>query len=299
MESIMHDTSALKKKLDYARFIHIVIMFMVAMLIFLFSTFPEKWWVLITVLSVSAGIEPGLIIRRAKHRIGGTLLALIILIPLLYLLQLNYRLISILFVLAIVGLSVATLNTRRYDISVFFITLVVFFLMAQTEEATSPRGPFEMVLNRGICTLFGVFIVLAGDYFLFQAYRYSHRLYFFHQVIVYDFLNDIVRKIDESNTEKINTLLFVEKLRGQFTEHYLPISISSENLKLDFKTSEHTKKRIDIFQETIWEIRRLVFALCISEFVLHSSTASEQHLQRFKLLMNKARTHFIQFEGRY
>ncbi|HEL8420579.1 TPA: FUSC family protein, partial [Legionella pneumophila] len=108
-----------------------------------------------------------------------------------------------------------------------------------------------------------------------------------------------VRKIDESNTEKINTLLFVEKLRGQFTEHYLPISISSENLKLDFKTSEHTKKRIDIFQETIWEIRRLVFALCISEFVLHSSTASEQHLQRFKLLMNKARTHFIQFEGPY
>ncbi|HFD2362500.1 TPA: FUSC family protein, partial [Legionella pneumophila] len=193
----MHDTSALKKKLDYARFIHLVIMFMVAMLIFLFSTFPEKWWVLITVLSVSAGIEPGLIIRRAKHRIGGTLLALIILIPLLYLLQLNYRLISILFVLAIVGLSVATLNTRRYDISVFFITLVVFFLMAQTEEATSPRGPFEMVLNRGICTLLGVFIVLAGDYFLFQAYRYSHRLYFFHQVMVYDFLNDIVRKIDE------------------------------------------------------------------------------------------------------
>lgn len=94
---------------------------MVAMLIFLFSTFPEKWWVLITVLSVSAGIEPGLIIRRAKHRIGGTLLALIILIPLLYLLQLNYRLISILFVLAIVGLSVATLNTRRYDISVFLL----------------------------------------------------------------------------------------------------------------------------------------------------------------------------------
>lgn len=40
--------------------------------------------------------------------------------------------------------------------------------MAQTEEATSPRGPFEMVLNRGICTLFGVFIVLAGDYFYFR-----------------------------------------------------------------------------------------------------------------------------------
>lgn len=295
----MLQAAELKRKLDYARFTHLVIMFMVAMFIYLFTTFPEKWWVLLTVLVISAGIEPGLIIKRAIHRIGGTFLALVILVPLIYFMQLNYRLIPVVLIISLIGMSVASLNVKRYDITVFFITLVVFFLMAQTSNPESPHGPFVMVLNRGICTLLGILIVLIGDYFLFQAFRYSQRLYLFHQIMTYEFLNDIVQQITTCNTEKINTFLFVEKLRGQVIKHYIPISISSENLKLDFKTSQYTKKRIDIFQETIWEIRRLIFALCISEFVLHSSTTTEKHLQRFKLLMNKARTHFIQFEDNH
>lgn len=295
----MLQAAELKRKLDYARFTHLVIMFMVAMFIYLFTTFPEKWWVLLTVLVISAGIEPGLIIKRAIHRIGGTFLALVILVPLIYFMQLNYRLIPVVLIISLIGMSVASLNVKRYDITVFFITLVVFFLMAQTSNPESPHGPFVMVLNRGICTLFGILIVLIGDYFLFQAFRYSQRLYLFHQIMTYEFLNDIVQQITTCNMEKINTFLFVEKLRGQVIKHYIPISISSENLKLDFKTSQYTKKRIDIFQETIWEIRRLIFALCISEFVLHSSTTTEKHLQRFKLLMNKARTHFIQFEDNH
>lgn len=246
-------------------------------------------------MSVSAGAEPGLILRRAIHRTGGTILALILLIPLLYLLQLNYRLIPVLFIFSLVGLSVSTLNTKRYDISVFFITLFVFFLLAQTEEATSANGPFEMVLNRTICTVIGIFIVLVGDLFLFNAYRYSHRLYLFHQMMVYNFLNESVQKIMGADPDKMNTFLFVEKLRSSAIEHFLPISTSSENLKLDYKTTPKTKQKVDDFQQTTWEIRRLVFALCISKFVLHSPKTTNQHAQRFELLMKKARSDFIRY----
>src|SRR5690348_14094960 len=106
----MLTTAQMRKRLDYARFTHLTGMFMIAMFIYLFSTIPHKFWVLLTVLVVSAGIEPGLIIRRAIHRINGTFAGLALMIPLLYLMQLNYRLIPIVFVLAIIGLAVTSLN---------------------------------------------------------------------------------------------------------------------------------------------------------------------------------------------
>jgi hypothetical protein len=289
----MHSTSFLKRKLDYVRFVHLAIMYMIAMLIYLFSTLPEKWWVLLTVLVISAGIEPGLIVRRSIFRIAGTGAALTILIPLIYFVQLNYRLISIILIIAVIGLSVSALNTRRYDISVFFITLIVFLLLAQTIDLNSPQGPFTLLVDRGICTLIGICIVLIGDYFFFQTYRYSQKLYLFHQLQVYHFFRKALKQITQCNKEKINTFIFVEQLREQVLEYFAPIAISSENLKLERRISPQAKERIDIFQETIWELRRLIFALCVSEFVLHSSEATKKHIERFSLLMNRAKANFI------
>ncbi|CDZ77144.1 integral membrane protein, YccS/YhfK family [Legionella massiliensis] len=289
----MQTTAQLKKKLDYARFIHLALVFMVAMFLYLFSTIPEKRWILLTVLVVSAGIEPGLVIRRSAHRIGGTFAALLILIPLIYLMQLNYRFIPVLFTLVVIGLNVASLNTRRYDISVFFITLCVFLLLAQTTEANSPQGPFEMMINRGFCTLIGVIIVLSGDYFIFQSYRYSQKLYFFHQMLIYNFFKNKVKEINHCRQQGKNAFLFIERTRYQVIEHFAPISISSENLKLENKVSAKSKEQIDLFQETIWEIRRLLFALCMSELVLSSPEKTERHLQRFNDLMSRAKENFV------
>src|SRR5690606_5719406 len=128
------------------------------MFLFLFTTIPERRWVLLTVLVISAGIEPGLIIQRSAHRIWGTFAALFILVPLLYLMQFNYRFVSVAFILAIIGLNVSSLNAKRYDITVFFITVAVFLLLAQTTDSNSPEGPFQMVVNRGSCTLIGIVI---------------------------------------------------------------------------------------------------------------------------------------------
>lgn len=289
----MHATQKLKQKLDLARFTHLAVLFMVAMYLYLFSTIPERWWILLTVLVISAGIEPGLIIRRSIHRIGGTLAALFILIPLIYSLQVNYRFIPVLFIVTIIGLNVTALNPKRYDISVFFITLTVFLLLAQTTEVSSPQGPLEMVINRGICTLIGIAIVTIADYLLFQSYRYSHKLYLFHQLILYSFFTRKVREIKKWRQDKTNTFLFIERMRDQIIHHFAPIAISSENLKFEANISQKTKERIDIFQDTVWKIRRLLFALCVSEFILQSPTTTEKHLHRFKELMDIARANFI------
>lgn len=141
----MQTTLQLKKKLDYARFVHLSVIFMIAMFTFLFTTLPENKWILLTVLVVSAGIEPGLIIRRSKHRMGGTLAALLILVPLIYLVQLNYRFIPVLFVIAVIALNVTALNIRRYDISVFFVTISVFLLLAQTSNSRKLLRPTPML----------------------------------------------------------------------------------------------------------------------------------------------------------
>ncbi|MFC3908957.1 FUSC family protein [Legionella dresdenensis] len=289
----MRTAEQLRKHLDYARFVHLAITFMIAMFLYLFSTIPERRWVLLTVLVVSAGVEPGLIIRRSMHRIGGTFAALLILVPLIGLTQLNYRFIPVLLIVAIIGLNVSALNTRRYDISVFFITLSVFLLLAQTTDVNSPQGPFEMMINRGSCTLIGVIIVLVGDYFLFQSYRYSQKLYFFHQLMIYNYFKDKVQEINLCHQQNANTFLFIERTRDQMIAHFAPIAISSENLKLENKVSPESKEQIDLFQCTIWEIRRLLYALCMSELILKSPENTEKHLQHFQALMLKAKQNFI------
>lgn len=285
----MRHARHLKKQLEYARFVHLFVVLVVVLLIFLFTTIPHKRWILLTVLVLSAGIHPGLILKRSWHRIAGTFLALLLLIPLLYLMQLNYRLISVCFVLALVASTVTGLNLKRYDIKVFFTTIVVFLLIAETIDIHSPQGPFEMVTNRGICTLIGAAILLVGDYVLFNAWRYSHKLYAYHQVMLYYFLKKSARAIRNARTSHANRFIFIERLRSEVISNYLPITMSAENLTLDLKTSEQVRQQVAEFQDIIWQIRRTLFAMTFSELMLYSETASEAHWQRFNALMHKAR----------
>ena len=289
----MHSTEKIRHRLDYARFTHLAGMFMIAMWVYLFSTIPHKFWILLTVLVVSAGIEPGLIVRRAIHRVSGTFAALALLIPLLYLMQLNYRLISVVFILAIIGVAVSSLNPRRYNVSVFFTTIMIFLLLAETTPVRSPTGPFDMVMNRGICTLIGVAIVLMGDYFLFQGYHYSHKLYLFHQRTLYNFFTNTVKKIQHTPVDKVNHFLFVEKLRAELIEKGALIAISSENLLLEKKIRPQTKARVDQFQAIVWALHRLIFSLCVAKFILKNENSTQKQLEECWALLKKARANFI------
>lgn len=290
----MREAIKIKRQLEGARLIHITTMYVIALILFLFSTFPHRWWILLTILVISAAVEPGLLIKKSVHRMRGTLLSLILLIPLLYLVQLNYRLIPVVFIIMTIGVTVSSLNVVRYDVAVFFITITVFLLMAQSAPSTSPEGPFEMVINRGICTFIGIFIVISGDYILFNAYKYSQRLYLLHQLQLCHFLQTTVDLICKSPVENTSALIFFEKLREQVNEKYVPIAISAESLALDLKSSVNLRERISVFQETAWQMRRVIFALAFSRFVLKSSDSEKNHLISFNSLMQKARSQIYQ-----
>lgn len=78
------------------------------------------------------GIEPGLMMNRSLHRIAGTLFALLLWLPIFYLLRLNHFAMSFAFIITLIGFIVSTMNKNRYDITVFFIILAVFFLLELT-----------------------------------------------------------------------------------------------------------------------------------------------------------------------
>ncbi|KTD20070.1 Uncharacterised protein [Legionella lansingensis] len=289
----MQKIDSLRTQLGYARFTHLVLIYTMGIITYVVSNMPHKWWVLLTVLVISSSIEPGLIVQRARHRIKGTLLALILMIPLLYLLQLNYRLIPVLFIGSAVGMLVTTLNLRRYDICVFFITLFAFLLTATTFTSTVPESPIEMVVNRGICTLIGILIVFIGDYLLFNSFHYSQKLYLLHQIIVYKVIKNNAEHLLSLSSESPTPIIFMEKLRNQFNDSFTLITSSSENLQSELKAGSELGEKIIHFQNTIWELRRILFAMSFSALLLKSQPITHEHFMKYQQLMKKARRLFI------
>ncbi|KTC87048.1 FUSC family protein [Legionella brunensis] len=289
----MQKIDFLRKELGYARFIHLILIYTLGLLSYILTTIPHKWWILLTVLVISSGIEPGLMIERSLHRIRGTLLALTLMIPLLYLLQMNYRLISVLFVGSAVGMIVTSLNLRRYDICVFFITLFAFLLTAISFTESILEGPMEMVVNRGICTLIGIAIILIGDYVLFDSFHYSQKLYLLHQIIVYNIIKKAAEKLLTASTEVSTPYIYMEQLRTQFNHGFTLIAESSRSLQSELQTSPDLKQKITDFQNAIWELRRVLFAMSFSALILKSQNITNEHFKNYQKLILQARQAFI------
>lgn len=292
----MRHTVMLKKRLAFVRFLHLLLMFIAAMFFFLFSNLPHAWWILVTTLAVSSSIEPGIIFGNSIHRIRGTLFALILLLPLLYILQLNYRFIPVIFILIIVGFNVTALNFKRYDITVFFNTLAIVFLLAETTDILTPEGPIEVVINRGLSTIIGILIIIFADYMLFNSYSYSQKLYLLHQMNTYNFLRDIAREVWSESSLDANKFLLISKFRRQVNEIYKVVATSAENLKKELKISPALKNEIDTFQTLIWEARRSLFAIAFSKLLVKDEKRAAIHLERYRQLLAEMRKNFIKIE---
>lgn len=283
--------TSLKKKLDYARFGQIAFVFMVGLAMYLFTTIPHNWWIFLTVMMMSAAIEPGLIIKKSINRGKGTLLGILLFLPLIYLLHLNYRLIPLVFILLGIGISIP--NSKRYDLSVIFMTMMVFTMTAYTFTTPLLEGPFEMTLNRGICTMIGIIICIAGDYFLFGRFDYSRKVYFLLQHELCNMLEKKINMICNAHEQKLNRFLIVENLRDSFNQVYTNVANSGESIKFSLTSSAETKRKVNEFSIIIWQLRKVAFGLYYAECILQDSKASQEHLERFKHLMDKARHNFI------
>jgi hypothetical protein len=242
-------------------------------------------------MMMSAAIEPGLIIKKSINRGKGTLIGILLFLPLIYLLQLNYRFIPLVFILLGVGISIP--NAKRYDISVIFMTMMVFTMNAYNFTVPTQEGPFETTLNRGICTVIGIIICIAGDHFLFRRFDYSRKVYFLLQ---HELCNTLEKKIDmirSAHEQKLNRYLIVENLRESFNQIYSNIATSGESIRLSLTTNAETKQKINEFSIIIWQLRKVGFGLYYSECILQDDKASQEHLERFKYLLDKARHNFI------
>ncbi|WED44087.1 FUSC family protein [Legionella cardiaca] len=289
----MQKIDYLRKQLGYARFIHLILIYTLGLLSYVLLTVPHKWWILLTVLVISSGLEPGLMVDRALQRIKGTLLALTLMIPLLYLLQVNYRLIPVIFIGSAVGMVVASLNFRRYDICVFFITLFALLLTGTTFTDLILESPIEMVTNRGICTFIGIAIVLIGDYFLFDAFHYSQKLYLLHQIIVYNLIRNAAQELQTSSMKVSTPYIYMEQLRAQFNHGFTLIADSGKSLRSELQTSPDLKQKITEFQDIIWELRRILFAMSFSALILKSQEVTNEHFKNYQKLISQARKAFI------
>lgn len=289
----MQQTLILKRKLDQARFIHLLSMYLLAMLFFLCSNLPNAWWILVMTLAISASIEPGLMIGQSIQRSKGSFLSLLLLPAMLYALQINYRFIPVVFIMALIAFNVTSLNMKRYDISVFFNTIIIILLLAQTIYYNSPEGPIEAVINRALSIVIAIMIVIFGDYFLFRSYRYSQKLYLLHQRLIYELFNAIVTEVCHANQEGKNAFILLNKLRLKVNETFQLMTGSASNLKLDLTMGPHVKQQVDDFEQRIWELRRVTFALCFSELVLKSAATSAIHLAHYETLIKELPNHFI------
>lgn len=296
MEYIMHDALKRHKALEYARFIHLLFIYVIALLLFLISNLPHSWWILSMTLSISSSIEPGLMLTGSMKRAKGTIVCLFLLVPLIYTLQLNYRFVPIVFIAALAGFNIVSVNFRRYDLTVFFNTLAILFILAQTTDTLTLEGPIETVINRGVSTGIAIMIVIFGDHFLFNTYQYSQKLYLFHQKLIYDLLSSMVKDIQETASQGGNTYLLLNKLRTKTNEAYKLIANSAENLQSDLKVSDSIKQQVALFQTLIWDMRQVTFALCFSKLMLKSDLMSKKHLLRYNRLLKEIRKHFIVIE---
>jgi hypothetical protein len=147
-----------------------------------------------------------------------------------------------------------------------------------------------------VCTVIGTTIVLLTDYFLLHRYHYSHKLYLLHQWLVYDLFKRKIKHINSFRQGEMSPFLFIERTRDQIIERFIPIAISAENLRLERKVSQNTKDQIVIFERTIWELRRALFALYLAKMVLKSPDSEATQLRRINELMLQAKNNFIRIE---
>lgn len=293
---------SLKAQLDYARFVHLGLIFTLGLFIFLFTKIPHKWWVWLTFMALGIGIEPGAMLSRSMHRFRGTLSALIFLIPLLYVMQLNFRLVPIVSIIMMVSLNVAGLNRNRYDIVVFFITLMSLLMTIQVEPKvtlTTSEGPFEVVMNRGVCTFIGILLVYIMDHFLYNAFYYSEKYFLLMQMELCTLIEEKKVFIETHHAYTRHGQIVLIQFRKQFNQHFTALMQSAENLMVMFQEKKNVKRaegmdvRVEGFVKVSWALREILFAMAFNKFVLKSSEPMESLEVQYTTLLEEAKSLYL------
>lgn len=281
----------IKNKLTVARVGQITIVYTIGLMMYLFTTIPHSWWIFVTVLMMSAAMEPGLVIQKSVNRGKGTLMGIILFIPLIYLLQLDYRFIPLVLILACCFINVP--SAKRYDLSVVAMTIMVLTLTAYTFNKSIIAGPIVEGLNRAICTMIGIFICIGGDYFLFSRFKYSKKVYYVLQHELCNLLEEQLLLIQDFHQKHMNAVILVDKIRERLNGKFSELNTSGNSLLFDMKIDNKTKNMVKHFDEIAWYLRREVYAVFYCTSILEDKAASVIHLARFQELLIQAKDSII------
>ncbi len=250
-----------------ARFIQLICIYIAALLLFLFTTIPHARWIDSTVILLLASNNPGLLYQKSFERGLGTLYGVVLFVPFIYLMHINYKLIPLALILFALLNNVTT--AKRHDIMVMFTTLALFTLSSFNDIENIVEGPIETMIKRFVCTLIGIFLCLIGDYLFFRRYDYTRKLYRFHQLEVYRTLVKHMNMVTRHDVKNSNRFILIDKLRSNLNQIFVNITTSGDGLFYGYDTQEATKDNIKNFKESMWQMRKLIFvayhAKCVSQ----------------------------------
>ena len=283
-------------KIEYlfmrSRFIQLACLYTLAILLYRFTTIPHSRWIFSTVVVLLAANNPGIMYQNSYLRGIGTIYGVILFIPLVYLFQINYKLIP--FMLFIFAICHDSCPPKRHDIMVMFMTIIVFMLNSFTDVKSSVmEGPISTVIKRLVCVLIAICLCIVGDYIFFKKYNYSQKLYAFYQRKICSILSNQLRNILHANCHEVNKSILVGKMRNNMNQIFLNFTSSSDGLFSDRNTGNEIKDKILLFDKLIWQIRKLLFAVYQAKYVIKNDNKLSQYTAEFSTLMKEAHQYFI------
>jgi hypothetical protein len=258
-------------KLFYLRLAHMTLMLAIGLCFYVFSKIPHSWWLMMTIYLMLGSVEPGLVKSRSIMRAKGTIMGLITFLPLIYLLQLNYRFIPYIFMLSVVIMN--TISPKKYHYTTMFITLLVLMLSAYDFTAPTAEGPWQLTMNRSINTLLAITIIFAGEYFLFNRFRYASKLCYLYQIRTCRTINKIRILLIKSTRE--NQALLLDDISNLLSPVFLDLMNSSASI-LNLKTNitAQDKDRVQLFNNIAYQTRSKLLALYANKYVLSDIDAA-------------------------
>ena len=145
------------------RYIQIVLMCIVAQTIYLYSNIPHSIWIVISVCGVYGGFSSGAVIKKAYHRLTGTVTGIALVVIIWHLIHWDYRLLLV-------------LTTLWIPLFVFFILipynrfviLATAFSDIMSEWSNSSSfSVYYYVMDRFICVFIVFSLCICIEHFWF------------------------------------------------------------------------------------------------------------------------------------
>jgi uncharacterized membrane protein YccC len=277
----------LKIHLEYARVWQLTFVFAIAFAIYVFSTLPHTWWVLVTVLIISAAYEPGLVVKKSLQRGKGTIIGLILAGVVLALLQFNFRYAPL--ILVILASLTFAMPPTKYAIQVTFITMFIFLGYSFSPNESSFMQ--EMVA-RMINTIIGICICVAGDFLLFTKFQYSRRNYAIMQREICLLMHRTISQLLQLK-DRPHSFMRMQKIRESYGIAFAKIATSGDSIQHDFRASPEAAEKIKKFNDIIWEMRTETAAISYCLLLSKDYVALDRHVTKFHELLNEAKRYYI------